>query len=365
MENRLAENIRSYRKKLGLSQEQLAERLGITLGTVSKWERGASEPDLMYIMEIAELFHVSVDVLIGYTMRGSNADEEQERIKKLVNEKSVQEATPEYDNALMKFPNHFGIVYDAAECYKQIGTVYRKEAELRKSIELYRHAIDLIGQNRDPEVSEISIRNDIAGSYSTLKEYDKAVKEFEKNNVCGNNDPDIGLIMIQHLKKPDEGMKYSERAFINKLSEMVTIMSGFILYYRDKKNLKRGMRAAGWTIQYLESMKDEPEKACYLDKIISLYHLTLGIMQSANGQDREAEESLRLAVRMARDFDENPVTSLGNIVFADHVVTGYVYDNSGATAMDGLKHVMEEEGEYAGKAFRSMFAELVSEIENA
>ena len=33
--------------------------------------------------------------------------------------------------------------------------------------------------------------------------------------------------------------------------------------------------------------------------------------------------------------------------------------------MDGLKHVMEEEGEYAGKAFRSMFAELVSEIENA
>ena len=36
MENRLAENIRSYRKNLGLSQEQLAERLGITLGTVSK-----------------------------------------------------------------------------------------------------------------------------------------------------------------------------------------------------------------------------------------------------------------------------------------------------------------------------------------
>ena len=106
MENKLAENIRSYRKDLGLSQEQLAERLGITLGTVSKWERGASEPDLLYVMEIAELFHISVDVLIGYTMRGSNADEEQERIKKLAKEKSVQEAITEYDNALMKFPNH-------------------------------------------------------------------------------------------------------------------------------------------------------------------------------------------------------------------------------------------------------------------
>ena len=365
MENKLAENIRSYRKDLGLSQEQLAERLGITLGTVSKWERGASEPDLLYVMEIAELFHISVDVLIGYTMRGSNADEEKERIKKLAKEKSVQEATTEYIPARMKFPNHFGIVYDAAECYKQIGTVYRKEAELRKAIELYRHAIDLIGQNRDPEVSEVSIRNDIAGCYSTLKEYDKAVKEFEKNNVCGNNDAEIGLIMIQHLKKPDEGMKYSERACINILSEVVTIMSGFILYYRDKKNLKRGLRAAEWTIQYLKSMKDDPEKGCYLDKIICLYHLTLGIMQSANGQDQEAEENLRLAVRMARDFDENPVNTLENIVFADHVVTCSVYDNSGATAMDGLKHVMEEEGEYASEAFRSMFSEVVSETENA
>ena len=48
MENKLAENIRNYRKDLGFTQEQLAERLGVTLGAVSKWERGSSEPDLSY-----------------------------------------------------------------------------------------------------------------------------------------------------------------------------------------------------------------------------------------------------------------------------------------------------------------------------
>ena len=83
MENRLAENIRKYRTELGLNQEDLAERLGITLGTVSKWERGISEPDLQYIMDLAELFHVSVDVMIGFTMRGNNADKEAERISAL------------------------------------------------------------------------------------------------------------------------------------------------------------------------------------------------------------------------------------------------------------------------------------------
>ena len=81
MENNLAENIRAYRKSMGLTQDQLAEKLGVTLGAVSKWERGSSEPDLSYIMELAELFHVSVDALIGFSMRGTDADAEADRLE--------------------------------------------------------------------------------------------------------------------------------------------------------------------------------------------------------------------------------------------------------------------------------------------
>ena len=97
MENKLAENIRIYRKNMGLSQEQLAERLGITLGTISKWERGASEPDLLYVMQIAELFHVSVDALIGFTMHGNNAETEVERLKAFYKEHTIEETAKEYD----------------------------------------------------------------------------------------------------------------------------------------------------------------------------------------------------------------------------------------------------------------------------
>ena len=64
MENNLAENNRSFRKVLEFTQEQLAERPGITLAAVSKCERGSSEPDFPYIMELAGLFYVSVDALI-------------------------------------------------------------------------------------------------------------------------------------------------------------------------------------------------------------------------------------------------------------------------------------------------------------
>ena len=42
MEWRLAEQIRSYRLEKGMTQEKLAEAVGVTVGAVSKWERGGS-----------------------------------------------------------------------------------------------------------------------------------------------------------------------------------------------------------------------------------------------------------------------------------------------------------------------------------
>ena len=55
-------------------------RITISAGCVSKWERGSSEPDLPYILELAERFHVSVDALIGFPMRGTDAETEADRI---------------------------------------------------------------------------------------------------------------------------------------------------------------------------------------------------------------------------------------------------------------------------------------------
>jgi len=62
----LAGNIARYRKDTGLTQEVLADKLGITFQAVSKWETGQSVPDTMLLPEIAQIFNVSVDKLLGY-----------------------------------------------------------------------------------------------------------------------------------------------------------------------------------------------------------------------------------------------------------------------------------------------------------
>ncbi len=61
----LGERIQSYRKKNGLSQEQLAEALGVSRQAVSKWELNDAQPDLDKVLALARLFRVSTDTLLG------------------------------------------------------------------------------------------------------------------------------------------------------------------------------------------------------------------------------------------------------------------------------------------------------------
>lgn len=60
----LSENIFRYRRSLGLSQEQLAERIGVSRQTVSKWEGGQSTPDVDKLIALADCFGISLDDLV-------------------------------------------------------------------------------------------------------------------------------------------------------------------------------------------------------------------------------------------------------------------------------------------------------------
>lgn len=61
----LGENIKRLRREKELTQETLADFLGVTFQSVSKWERGESYPDITMLPEIADFFKVSVDELFG------------------------------------------------------------------------------------------------------------------------------------------------------------------------------------------------------------------------------------------------------------------------------------------------------------
>ena len=60
-----AEKLKSIRKQAGMSQEQLAEKLGLPRQAVTKWETGAGIPDIENIMALSALFDISMDELLS------------------------------------------------------------------------------------------------------------------------------------------------------------------------------------------------------------------------------------------------------------------------------------------------------------
>lgn len=61
----LCKNIVTARKKLGLTQNQLARMLGVSAQAVSKWERGISCPDISLLDEIANALQIFLSALLG------------------------------------------------------------------------------------------------------------------------------------------------------------------------------------------------------------------------------------------------------------------------------------------------------------
>lgn len=80
MKLNIGENIRKFRKNMNLTQEQLAERLGASVQSVSRWESGGGYPDMELLPELARVFDVSVDMLLG--CREGNGESDVDELRK-------------------------------------------------------------------------------------------------------------------------------------------------------------------------------------------------------------------------------------------------------------------------------------------
>lgn len=70
----LSKNIKELRIKNKYTQEELAEKLNVSVQTISRWENGANAPDISVLPEIAKIFEVSIDSLLGYGKVLSNKE---------------------------------------------------------------------------------------------------------------------------------------------------------------------------------------------------------------------------------------------------------------------------------------------------
>ena len=81
MDIETANRLLQYRKKHNLSQEELANKIGVSRQAVSKWERAEASPDTDNLILLAEIYGVSLDELLkGESNNSSKSEAEQETV---------------------------------------------------------------------------------------------------------------------------------------------------------------------------------------------------------------------------------------------------------------------------------------------
>ena len=108
--------IKKYRKEAGMTQEEMANRLGVTTPAVNKWENSNSKPDIELLAPIARLLDISLDTLLSFHEKLSDTEIEEiiRKMDKMFSEEGY-EKTYEWALRLIKeYPNCNMLIWQAA-----------------------------------------------------------------------------------------------------------------------------------------------------------------------------------------------------------------------------------------------------------
>ena len=339
----IGNQIKKFRKQKNMSQEQLAEMLGLSVGAVSKWERSAAIPDLNYIVALADFFSVSVDVLLGYEMKNDSVQAIKDRIKESLLNKEYETGAKEAMMALQRYPNDFSIVYNCGVLFQLMGVELDDKEAVRKSIELFEYALLLLPQNTTPEISQVSIKNNIAVSYLVLDEKEKAVEQLKENNVCGINNSIIGLIYAEDLNKAQVGMEYLSFAFGKSVAEMIRVIYGYVNAFCLLNREQEALEAIRWLISYLDSIRKVEGVITYIDKLMAPCYAMYAMIEEKLGHKKEAKDYLTEAHEYAVRFDQTPDYDMKNLKYCVEMQENAIaYDDLGSTAMESVEAVFDK-----------------------
>jgi transcriptional regulator with XRE-family HTH domain len=338
METKLAENIRAFRKARALTQEQLAEVLNVTAGAVYKWEAKLSVPELDLIMEMADFFDVSVDVLLGYEMKDNRIESTVQRLREYRRRKD-RAGLAEAEKALKKYPHSFRIVNECASIYR--GVFYeRGDRKLgMRALELSEKTLPLLPQNTDPEISVETVYGRIAEIYMGLGETEKGIELFKKHNAGGLYNHKIGSFLADG-PDPDEAAPYLSESMVNCLAVLVSTVTGYANMYGSRKDYSSAEAILNWWIGMMRGLRKEG-KPNFFDKVNCGFFAALALVQLLQGRKDDARDSLKRAKELADFFDSDPSYDESDIRFIDRIEGASAHDDLGTTALEGLEKTIK------------------------
>ena len=189
MQHSVGKTIKELRKSRGLTQEELAEKIGVTAQAISKWENEGGMPDISQIVPLAHAFGVSTDVLLGTgeVNKEENVSEILARAQKKITFPLTVECLTEKYNVLLDglkiYPNNCDLIMQCMEleislAYPSNAIYDEKNAKaLYESCERHANVIFSYDQNVNHVLRARMIMLMLHSAYGNL---DEARKQGEK-----------------------------------------------------------------------------------------------------------------------------------------------------------------------------------------
>ena len=288
--------IRQLRKEKGITQEQLAEALNVSVAAVSKWETGQSAPELSLLCCIADYFAVSVDALLGHSVH-------RERLDCLL--QAMAQARQSRDDAALRgliertmqgYPNVSDAVEACAEACYALFVQHQDRDALGQSIALTERLFAL-----DPHMSasrEIDLLASLANQYELRGDWEKALQYYEKSSVAGSQAAHVARCRLR-LGQPNAALTalsdhLQEQAFmlfqqVNTLQEIHTELS----------QPEKALQALSWGCSLLGGMGSN----AYLSMLLCMLQVQRAVLLHGMGNAAASEAAFAEAQHYAEIAD--------------------------------------------------------------
>ncbi|MCR5206973.1 MAG: helix-turn-helix transcriptional regulator [Eubacterium sp.] len=318
----LSENLRRLRKEKGLTQEALAERLGVAFQTVSKWERGETYPDITLLPVLASLFETTVDGLLG-----ADKAKKEEKVKEYLSLyenmclKDVSSVLNEYKKAVREFPDDFSILIN----YMELLHIEKGSINVNDYKPLSRELTSVYERiQRYCTTDSIRIRSKrimvqhLIWQYQCLGWRDTSEPKF---NIKYKKQAEKVLETLPSLSDSKEylslSLNESYEGYTEAIEELTYLLQNAVVGYsyyndefspREKIDIIESMNG----IILLTDRRDKPSK----NRIHLIYNYGhLGHLYSEAGDNKTALKYLRLAAETAAAFDKLPDTQERTALF--------------------------------------------------
>lgn len=302
MNIKIGEVIKMLRKKQDITQEKLAEYLGISYQAISKWENGLALPDITLVPTIADFFSVSIDELFSQNeqIKDEKIKEYENENKRLRNIGDIKGSINLMRKALKEYPKNYQLTLSLASALVSYNATDEQEKESKEKGYI-EEAISLCERIlEDCTYDEIRHRAIQILCYS-YPEFGKSERAIELANLM----PNICIskeMLLAHIYSGDDRIKQKQENILRLLdfisSNLVTFSYGKMLNlsYEEKIQCVEAAKTLYNVIFYDDNTLFY---SCRLRKI----YCRLAELSCAVGKCDHAIEYLKLAEENANKFD--------------------------------------------------------------